>query len=288
MEAELTQALEHSAEPSASSGNAATETVSFVRSPGIRPFANGVRDVRFRLLFALPAAVVVLVVAAQFGRVAELGVVVLLAVSLFAWRFSLRAPRATARAAVEEPVPHRDDEESPRLRCIAHPMDIAHLDGVSDVAFEPIIVYQAIPTSSEFYQRAITWGFGAICAVCAILHTAAWIPFAALAVVPWIFRGLQSLRPRCYRIVPGRLDVLQFTFWRDKGTTVETLDLRIAEVTCNLKSRMLEIRSAGPDSPPRRFDLLTMADPLAFVRGIFQAALCKAVPGNLPRGELLG
>lgn len=266
----------------------AIEKIPFVKSPWVVPIAKATRRTFVAQRFGLPVLAVLLLIAAQFGRVAEIGALILLVVPLVVWGFSQRVRGTPKRGNARVPAPRRDPEKSLRLRCIGHPLDIAELAGVNSAPFEPIIVYRLIPTSSKFYRWMLAWGVLPVYITCSLLHTAAWVVFAFLSVVPWVFYGIQSLRPRCYRIVPGRLDVLQFTFWRDKGTTVEALDLRTAEVTCNFESRMLAVRSAGADGPARTFDLLTMADPLAFARGVFQAALCKAVPGSLPQDELLG
>jgi hypothetical protein len=106
-----------------------------------------------------------------------------------------------------------------------------------------------------------------------------WIAFLlASAIVAWI-------RPTYIRIVPGRLDVMQFSGLSWRAVRTSSWDLARARVLIDSRRGVAFVDDADESL---EFSLRLMRERQGFARALFMAALSTHPPAPLPADELLG
>lgn len=170
--------------------------------------------------------------------------------------------------------------------------DLSHLTEISNQPFEPIIIERNSVVSSMW------WYFGVSMALGLILNIAAnWLRgplfatpgiigglgFGAAAVLFWV---PARMIPVYYRIVPGRMDIMRFSLLRKKAKLLGQIDLSLARIRVEFARQTIEILSRRDGQLKLR--LFSVAEPHEFVRGLFQAALCRHPAPPLPDDKLLG
>lgn len=94
------------------------------------------------------------------------------------------------------------------------------------------------------------------------------------------------LQPLYYRVIPGRLDVLEGNLFSDRLRLHQSIDLRGAAVTCRFDADTLKI--TRPDHSGLLIHLGALERPHAFARAVFQAALSDRPTPEMPNHTLLG
>ncbi len=256
----------------------------------LQKHSDGVPYKNTNPLLGLAAAVVVISSLAYlegtFGRVGFWGFLCLFLV--FAVIVSMRMKhrhRPERMLAPEELSPPRS---SGRLTARGKIEELSHLADIEDVPFEPVIV-ERYTTSKSFYSVILVGLFAAMALSCGfsnVMPIRQYISGLALGIGTAIYWFFARLRPVYYRIVPGRMDVMQFSVVSGKATLLRRFDLGDAEVEVSFKDQKVFLRSAKDGSEAIAMSSLT--EPYRFARAILHAAICTSPAPPLPDDQLLG
>lgn len=103
-----------------------------------------------------------------------------------------------------------------------------------------------------------------------------------------IFAFRVSLFPRYYRVVPGRLDILDYTPFRRKPHSIEKINLRGATVDVRYDIGKIEIETDSCPPMKKDISLTDCKERHRFAEAIMLAAMSSAAAPPLPDDELLG
>jgi len=181
----------------------------------------------------------------------------------------------------------------PNLVCIGDPLELMQFLDVPNVETEPVIIRRV---SVDPYHLGHNVHGGLAFAIIAIgllplfllPNWEVWMTLAILAMWCIALRMGALLRPIYYRVVPGRLDIMQFGLLRTKPTSCESVPLRRARISCDLKKCVLKILPNANSAPERVIPLRELDCPLDLILAAFRAAALDREAAPLPRDELLG
>ncbi|MFH1749058.1 MAG: hypothetical protein ABIG44_18660, partial [Planctomycetota bacterium] len=181
-------------------------------------------------------------------------------------------------------------DESFRLRCIGAPEELEKYGELVDAAFEPAIfnvswtklaVFRPIVRRFMMYT-GIFAGIAILTACSLVYRISSEVVLGSALVAPLLAYVASVLVWNTYiRIVPGQLEVLQYSVFGRKHTRSVIIKLRNARVLINLQSGYVHIEPPESDSQPFRFStaLIPGKGRLAYV--ILLAALSTHQPGPL-------
>ena len=179
-----------------------------------------------------------------------------------------------------------------RLIAVGNLDDLSNLTEFSDQPFEPIIIERHMVVSSMWWVFAtgllaglvltalVMWLGGPFSGMPGLM---AGLGFGVASVLFWI---PARLRPLYYRIVPGRMDAMRYSLFQKKAQLLGRIDLSMARIRVEFARQTIEIQS--PKDGRFKMRLFNVSEPHEFVRGLFQAALCKHPAPPLPDDQLLG
>jgi hypothetical protein len=188
-----------------------------------------------------------------------------------------------------------------RLVCIGDPIELDQFVGINGELREPSI-FRALPISFAALQSGLL-----------VIVATVWVATRTLIgpdQLPRILISLVALSTCVllvhlsrgyYRVVPQRLDKLDFRRLGSIERTCQSWDLKNACITCDLARRCLEIkpsaagagqgvevRQAVTDRSPVRLSLRRFDHPHAFAIAVFQAAVCKRASPPLQCNQVAG
>lgn len=178
-----------------------------------------------------------------------------------------------------------------RLIAFGNLYNLSHLTEISNQPFEPIIIERHMVVSSMWWvfgtgmlagvmlNMFVIWFGGPLSGTPGLL---AGLGFGVASVLFWI---PARLKPLYYRIVPGRLDIMQFSLLQKRALLIRRIDLTMARIRVEFAKQTIEIQS--PRDGRLRLRLFNVSEPLEFVRGLFQGALCTHPAPPLSDDQLL-
>lgn len=195
-----------------------------------------------------------------------------------------------------------EDVGEASLVCYGDPVELARIQGMNDHRFEPVIV-----PSTRIGRDKSEWMVVAAAAVALLISTEFYsfnYPMTILMVLTASVGAMLIGRvyARYYRIVPGRLDILDYGPLRARVRSRHSVSLRGASVVCRFDRRTLAVEAlditsasdtenhGNPAEQPQRVtvDLMTVASPHALAEGVFRGAICQHTAAGLPDDELVG
>lgn len=220
-------------------------------------------------------------------------VVTLTAYRLWLRRYSMRSKFAGTHGHMSTTTP----DDSDRLVCYGDPSELALLQELQDLPFEPQIERRRSYLRRGKQSRKNPKGL--------VMDKTAWIilivglgllilgyPFLAFATmsiiiaipvrkVSWLTKHLY------YRVIPQRLDILEFKLLSAQAKPLQSIDLSTASVTCRFDTQVATIDGVGGEER-LEIDLASLRSPHSFVKYMFWAAICTTQVAPLPQHELLG
>lgn len=177
--------------------------------------------------------------------------------------------------------------ESARMVAIGHRNDIGPVSELINEPFEPIIVHRSM-------SRALSIATMVLMLLCVVFITELTSKNPVAGAFGWVTvmigmlvgQSVSLFRPVYFRMVPGRLDIMRYDGWRRKPITIERVDLRNSRIHVNVGLGTVEI--SNPNISKKKYHLSTISEPLRFIQGLFQAAICTTSAPSLPDDELLG
>lgn len=168
--------------------------------------------------------------------------------------------------------------------------------------FEPAIIrfVSFPPIMTEWVLRVVA----AVAIVLGMkwLSLSYWTVSIALFVTMLLLAGGRWLRPGCYRVTPGEIEVLRGRYPRSCIHVEDSISLKDARIVCRYDARILEItpntsggvqKSQGVGQRDRSqevlaIDLRNVDAPHALVKAVFWAAVSADTAPPLGHDELLG
>jgi len=126
----------------------------------------------------------------------------------------------------------------------------------------------------------------------AVMYGSTWrkhwwiIAFVCIPGLYLLLRG-RPLRPTYIRIIPGRLDRLDFGFFGTRTVRVESVNLRGAKLEVDLTA-LKDFVVVEAEGQSFRIDRDRVAQPLQFALAVTQASLTTAETPQIPMDELVG
>lgn len=175
-----------------------------------------------------------------------------------------------------------------RIVVIGKPQELALLQDLEDVPFEPIII-------SKIMNMAIygCLGITLIIVTFVLIFTSpasrrvfgiSVLAFPIGLLVSFLWR---QAFPTYFRIVPGRLDLIQFNAFTNRRIRFEGWDLRTSDITLDFKKQLLTI-VAAKTGKKKEIQLVEAAEPYRLATAVMQAAICSYEAAPLPDDQLLG
>lgn len=214
----------------------------------------------------------------------------------------LRRPHTSAeRAAVErvKDLATRVAKATDRVQCEARAVDIARilrLGEIADRAFDPQVFYAPGAARAPGEQLLLRFALFVVGMVPLILMAVGWLP-AWLPMDPmwwWLYVPLliggSSLLvglmfPTYIRVVPGRIEVLEFGWLGRRVKHVDRVNLRNQRVLVDTFVSAVMI-GRGPTAITLPF--VTVRDRKGFVHAVLMGAISTAEPPVLPEDALAG
>ncbi len=218
-------------------------------------------------------------------------------------RLGLMAVAAVVLMGVWNAVKHRPDEEDgngasqnveegtrqrpKRLVCRGHPYDLGFFRRPCREMFEPYIV----SARSGWWDRHPGWR--SLCGMVVLsvgfrVTSSVWGPVALAGAFQYAVDVGRFLWPRYYRVVPGRVEVVQYRFLNRGDPIIETVPVKGARIICDFQDQAIEIVQTGDDAECFVIPLAGLAQPRMLAQMVFRAAVCRASAPALPATELLG
>lgn len=184
-------------------------------------------------------------------------------------------------------------DSSARLWCIGLPAEIDAAGALPDVPFEPRLyrLWGVGALMNKLDRRMFFLMAALLMALMYVLNHAmsgGWFTGGGshVQVAVLLAAGLQVLGwPAYARIVPGRLDLLQFRpFGPSRAIQV---DLKQSALTVDLRHSMVFVQPPPP-ATPLEFSIAFVRNNRQLARDLFQAARSSHAPGPLSDEELTG
>ncbi|MBI5764559.1 MAG: hypothetical protein HZA51_13655 [Planctomycetes bacterium] len=214
-----------------------------------------------------------------------IGLVAYALVGIFAMQYAQKGSRE-----VKEPTLPLMPSDRARISITGHPSEIRRLSVPQNVAFEPIIFQRG-------YAGAPVWLMGILgcCVGAAIIAIiSVFVPvageimivsgFAPFLGIP-ILWGVSLLAPTYYRIIPGQLDIMQFSPLMKRVRLFSRWNLRDARIHVRFDKEKVEICSHGRDESVH---LRGISEPYKFIEALLMGALSTHPAGPVPIDRLLG
>lgn len=165
--------------------------------------------------------------------------------------------------------------------------DVSAFVELTDAPFEPIIV--GVYYAKRHLIIGLLIGL-CLCAGAPIFFR--WVPrplnpgMFCMIVGTVIAIALQQLFPVYYRIVPGRMDVMESSLFTSRARVVDWWPLKTARIEIDFKKRRIELRDVGDQRLTIWIPGVT--EPYRLAVGLIQAAISTHEPAPLPDDRLLG
>jgi len=194
-----------------------------------------------------------------------------------------------------------------RLTCYGELDELRRVHLIGDVPFEPVILQHYWVRWSP---RMVIWGglfIIALWMVGLIMSGSLlrpWIGVRAAEFLRSYFMGCagfvgiplvalgyfaaKAIYPRYFRIVPGRMDVMDFNFWGTRAVRVQSVNLRTAKVLVRYDQQYCEIESTECTGERLKVDFAGMSEWHRFCEAVFRAAVSTTQTPTLPSDVLLG
>lgn len=192
---------------------------------------------------------------------------------------------------------HRHSDPSCRLCVIGHPNDLLVHGPLDDFPFEPAVFrsFATVGTTVQWitaipivvmaiaglaYPRLFTAMLPLLPGsshIGIVIYGAGFVVVAAIAVA-WFW-------PRYYRVLPGRLDIMDYRPLARRGRLIRSIDLRSAKLLINLRFWTVRIETDGESE---EFLFRFMPDRRRFAHTLLLAAVSTAPAPPLPDDELIG
>jgi hypothetical protein len=197
----------------------------------------------------------------------------------------------------------RTDNPDARLVCYGEQTELRSLENLTTELTEPAVFKGTgggtMLKMSSYSRLGAPRIIGLLAVLLIVSCYAASDPvllFAGLVFANW---GVDALYAQWkglyYRVVPGRLDLLRFGPLRSKGTAQSSVSLRAARIVCRYDKQELRISPLTEitemevvQEDHAIIDLARLRNPHAFVKAVFQAAICTANCPRLTAHELVG
>ncbi len=181
-----------------------------------------------------------------------------------------------------------------RLVCLGSPAWLEEFGPLANVPFQPAIFFTLDPVSTRRGKTGLTWALAILLIACfwclSALRGGSFIQggvfklwtgfFVAYATTHWI------LWPTYYRIVPGRLDIVEFSNVPWIGTTrCTSISLRDACVLIDLQKSIALLNAMGTQ---HQIPFLLVREPRRFAHTLLMGTVSTYEPAPLPHGELVG
>jgi hypothetical protein len=184
-------------------------------------------------------------------------------------------------------------DDAYRINCVGHPGDLGDCGPLEDVSFEPHIFPALL--SGWLSGRAIAVSAMVMVGAAAVLYALAsavglateyaYVPFYFWAGMGIAVYASTWLWPTYVRVVPGRLEVMQFSSMRGRPPALHRYSLRSARILTDMR-RWAVIVDEGKRSV--ELPILLMRERRRFVHAVLLAATSTHDPAPLPPDSLLG
>lgn len=161
-----------------------------------------------------------------------------------------------------------------RLRAAGTRRELGLLARVEDVSFEPVVV-------EVMYSRAL-YRVGLLATIAGTLGIIMRLIFPLAMFLAWV---IQRFTPTYYRIVPGRMDIMQFSFLTNRGRVLRQLDLKYGRILISFPKERVVYHL--PYGPTETIWLGGIAKPYELAKAIMQGAISTSIPPPLPSNRLL-
>ena len=118
-------------------------------------------------------------------------------------------------------------------------------------------------------------------------QTVAWLLIGIAAAI-WVFIAVHGQYERIWRVLPGRLDLMESKFLSPKPRRTETLMLRDVVVECDVAAMSLRVQQTDSRGATRTLDLAYVADPLGFVFSVIRNSLTDRPTPSIPDDGFIG
>ncbi len=127
-----------------------------------------------------------------------------------------------------------------RLQCIGAPSNLPQAANLESVPFEPHVYH--VPFAAVLLMQAalIVW---LLYVSQQVMRNANPLVMVLMGMVVAVCCGIiiHRFRPVCYRISPGRLEILRYGFFSRKAVKVDRYDLRKARIVADLLSKRVTV-----------------------------------------------
>lgn len=171
-----------------------------------------------------------------------------------------------------------------RLCCVGDAADLSQYGEFADVPFEPRV-----------FRASLALGLGSDLGLALLLINGMLLAsyyfqdnavgFISVVAIVVLFPGLLLFRPKYFRLVPGKLEVLTFSFLRWSPRKHQQFDLRNARIIADLRSHIVVIDLG---KCVVEYTIRFLPERKRFVHSLFLAAMSTHEPAPLPADALSG
>ena len=194
----------------------------------------------------------------------------------------LQRKRRHSRAKTED-----TGSSNTRFICIDTPPNERPDAALADVPFEPAIFAAFLVVNPS--GKSSTLGVLAMLIFFAGEFTGLWkTGLAAVGGFAAVFAGFglgELMWPTYFRVVPGRIDIMRYSFLSDRPVGVTKTPLRDARIIYDHSNKMLHLHT---DGEWKDYWIMLVPRRRQFIRALFLAAASTHQPPPLPDDALLG
>lgn len=174
-----------------------------------------------------------------------------------------------------------------RLCCIGDADDLSQYGTLTDVPFEPRVFKASLTMSRTSVMTVVTWALLGVNTLFSVdlATTFGEVAFVLVVGSGFLLSCLLLFRPKYFRLVPGKLEILTFSFFKFSRQKREEIDLRDVKIIADLHINLVVIKIG---KRVIEYTIQFLPERKRFVHSLFLAAISTSEPTPLPADALLG